>query len=211
MNQRRAGHVNRCPNCRVNNFFCVCSSLFTAEVQTKISLIVHVSELKLTSNTAQFVQKLLPHQADIFIRGRVNDTFDPDAILDRPGRSLFLFPDENSLELNDDFKANYPGPYHLIIPDGNWNQAKKVKKREPKFDSIPTVKIPQGMMAEYKLRKAPRPDWVSTFEAVAYALGALEGKEVQDQMLTFFRTWVEATLNSRSGNFSFRKDLIPQD
>ena len=208
MNQRRAGHVNRCPECRVNNFFCVCPSLFTAEVETTISLIVHVSELKLTSNTAQFVQKLLPAQAKMFIRGRVNETFDPDVILKRPGRALFLFPDENSLELNDEFKANYPGPYHLIVPDGNWNQAKKVKKREPKFDTIPTVKIPHGMLAEYKLRKAPRPDWVSTFEAVSYALGALEGKTVQDQMLAFFRTWVEATLNSRSGNFSFKKDLM---
>ncbi len=206
MSQRRAGHVNRCPNCRINNHFCVCVHLNPFEIKTNISLIVHVSELKLTSNTAQFVEKLLPEQAQIFIRGRVNEAFEAEPILARSGRPLFLFPDEDSQEINEDFKAKYPGPYHLIVPDGNWNQAKKVKKREPKFDKIPTVKLAPGLIAEYKLRKAPRPDWVSTFEAAAYAIGAIEGVDPQVRMMSFFRKWVQATLDSRSGNFSLVRE-----
>lgn len=202
MSQRRAGHVNRCTNCRINNFFCVCTDLSTFKIDTNVSLIVHVSELKLTSNTAQFVEKNLRKKAEIFIRGRMNDTFAPEAILSRPGRALFLFPDEHSVELNAEFVSNNPGPYHLIVPDGSWTQAKRVKKREEKFDSIPTVRLPEGILGEYKLRKAPRPDWVSTYEAVAYALGILENKACEEHLMTFFRKWVQATLNSRSGNFS---------
>jgi len=202
LSQRRAGHVNRCANCRINNHFCVCSELSTFKTSSNVSLIVHVSELKLTSNTAQFVEKILPESAEIFIRGRVNDTFSPDPILARAGRALFLFPDENSLELNEEFTNKFPGPYHLIIPDGNWNQAKRVKKREEKFDDIPTVRLPAGLIGEYMLRKAPRPDWVSTYEAVAYALGILDTKLCEEHLMTFFRKWVKATLNSRSGNFS---------
>lgn len=206
MSQRRAGHVNRCTNCRINNHFCVCSDLMTYKIKSNVSLIVHVSELKLTSNTAQFVEKILPDNAQIFIRGKVNDPFTADPILERTGRPLFLFPDEESQELNEEFLAKYPGPYHLIIPDGNWNQAKKVKKREEKFDAVPTVKLPPGLVAEYKLRKAPRPDWVSTYEAAAYALGVLESKASQEHMLTFFRKWVQATMSARSGDFSSVKD-----
>ncbi len=202
MSQRRAGNINRCTNCRINNYFCVCSELKTFQSKTNVSLIVHVSELKLTSNSAQFVQKILPDTAEIFIRGKMNQTFSADPILERSGRPLFLFPDEDSQELGEEFLAQNPGPYHLIIPDGNWTQAKKVKKREPKFDDVPTVKLPQGLVAEYKLRKAPRPDWVSTYEAAAYALGVLDGKAVQEHMLTFFGKWVEATLAARSGDFS---------
>lgn len=201
MSQRRAGHVNRCTNCRINNHFCVCHAISPLEIQSKVSLIVHVSELSLTSNTAQFVEKLLPNNAEIFIRGRMNDTFSGGPILAREGHPLFLFPSEDSLELNDDFLKSTPGPFNLIIPDGNWNQAKKVKTREANFHAIQAVRLPTGLVGEYKLRKAPQPDWVSTFEAVAYALGVLEGKPVQEHMLTFFRAWVQATLNSRSGNF----------
>lgn len=202
MSQRRAGHVNRCEYCRLNFHFCVCSSLSATRSRTLVSLIVHVSELKLTSNTAQFVEKILPQSSEIFIRGRVNEPFNAEPILTRSGRPLFLFPDENSVELNEDFREKFPGPYHLIVPDGSWNQAKRVKKREAHFDAVPTVRLPKGLVGEYKLRKAPQPDWVSTYEAVAYSLGVLDGHECQEHMLKFFRKWVQATLNSRSGNFS---------
>lgn len=208
MTPRRAGHANRCPNCRINNYFCVCAELSTFKVETNVSLIVHVSELNLTSNTAQFVEKNLPDKAEIFIRGRMNDTFTADPILARSGRPLFLFPDENSVELNAEFIANNPGPYHLIVPDGSWTQAKRVKKREEKFDTIPTVRLPAGIVGEYKLRKAPQPEWVSTYEAVTYALGILEGKACEEHLMKFFRKWVQATLNSRTGNFSL-SELMP--
>lgn len=207
MSQRRAGHVNRCTNCRINHYFCVCADLSTFSIQTNVSLIVHVSELKLTSNTAQFVEKNLPDRAEIFIRGRMYDTFSADPILARSGRPLFLFPDEDSVELNAEFVANNPGPYHLIVPDGSWTQAKRVKKREERFDSVPTVRLPAGIVGEYKLRKAPQPEWVSTYEAVAYALGILESKDCEEHMMKFFRKWVQATLNSRSGNFSLSENI----
>jgi DTW domain-containing protein YfiP len=202
MSQRRAGHANRCINCRINYHFCVCSELASTKVNSLVSLVVHVSELSLTSNTAQFVEKMIPESSKIFIRGSVNEPFAPEPILERPGRALFLFPDENSQELNAEFKEKYPGPYHLIVPDGSWNQAKRVKKREEKFDDIPTVRLPAGLIGEYKLRKAPQPEWVSTYEAVAYAMGILENKKCEEHMLVFFRKWVQATLNSRTGNFS---------
>ncbi len=202
MSQRRAGHIHRCLNCRVNQFFCVCSHLKSFEIQTNVSLVVHVRELKLTSNTAQFAEKMLPEQARIMIRGRINDQFESAPILSRPGRALFLYPHEDALELNEDFKENFPGPYHLVIPDGNWQQARKVRQREEGFSSLPAVKLPPGILSEYGLRKAQHPEWVSTFEAMAHALGILEGPEVKEKLLTFFRIWVSNTQKARSGDFS---------
>lgn len=163
---------------------------------------VHVRELKLTSNTAQFAQKMLPDEAEIVIRGRMNDVFDPTSILERSGRPLFLYPHEDSLELNDDFKEKFPGPYHLIIPDGNWQQARKVRQREEGFSSLPAVRLPAGITSEYGLRKAPQPEWVSTYEAMAHALGVLESKSITEELMTFFRIWVGRTEQCRKGDFS---------
>lgn len=202
MSQRRAGHVNRCLNCRVNNHFCVCEHIKPFSIETNVSLIVHVRELKLTSNTAQFAEKMLPGKADIVIRGRMNDTFDSAPTLARAGRPLFLYPHEDALELNDEFKDKYPGPYHLIIPDGNWQQARKVRQREEGFSSLPAVKLPAGITSEYGLRKALHPEWVCTYEAMAHALGILESKEITEKLLAFFRVWVRNTENARKGIFS---------
>ena len=202
MSQRRAGHVNRCQICRVNNQLCVCEYIKPFSIETKISLVVHVRELKLTSNTAQFAKKMLPDQVDIAIRGRINETFDTAPTLSREGRALFLYPHEDAVELNDDFKEKFPGPYHLIIPDGNWQQARKVRKREAGFSNIQTVKLKTGITGEYGLRKSQHPEWVSTYEAMAHALGALEDHTVTERLMSFFRTWVHHTQKARSGDFS---------
>lgn len=202
MSQRRAGHVNRCLNCRVNNHFCVCDYIKPFKIETNVSLVVHVRELKLTSNTAQFAQKMLPENAEVVIRGRMNETFQSAPTLERSGRPFFLYPHEDALELNEDFKQKYPGPYHLIIPDGNWQQARKVRQREEGFSSLPAVKLPPGITSEYGLRKAQHPEWVSTYEAMAHALGILESKEVTEKLMNFFRVWVRRTEQVRSGDFS---------
>lgn len=199
MSQRRASAHNRCPTCRINNNLCVCEALSPLTVQSQVSLVVHVRELKLTSNTAQFVQLMLPQNAQTFIRGKVFENFTTDEIVARPGRALFLYPHEDALELNDDFKTQYPGPYHIVVPDGNWHQARRVRKREEGFKQMMAVKLPPGVQAEYMLRRAPQPDWVSTYESVAHTLGILEGEQVRDEMMKFFRYWVKRTLYNRTG------------
>lgn len=198
MSQRRG--TPRCPQCKINVPLCICDSLKPFQIESAVSLIVHVRELKLTSNSAQFIQLMLPENAKTFIRGRVFEDFTPDEIVARSGRPLFLYPHEDAVELNEKFLTDYPGPYHLIVPDGNWHQARKVRKREAAFGEMMAVKLPAGITAEYQLRKAPQPEWVSTYESVAHALGVLEGSKVRDELMDFFRGWVKRTLWNRAGN-----------
>ncbi len=196
---RRAITSQRCTYCRINLPLCVCEEIKPIKIQTNISLVVHVSELTLTSNTAQFIKKMIPGQAEIYIRGHEHERFTPDEILARSGQRLFLFPSEDSVELNPDFLKNNPGPHHLIVPDGKWTQANKVRNREEAFRTMQAVRLPPGIQAEYMLRKARHPEWVSTYESIAHALGILEGEKVRDDLMTFFRTWVKRTMYNRTG------------
>ncbi|HXH30150.1 MAG TPA: tRNA-uridine aminocarboxypropyltransferase [Bacteriovoracaceae bacterium] len=204
MSQRRSGIFNRCPACRLNNNLCVCSHIQPLKISTAVSLIVHVSELKLTSNTAWFVEKLLPQDAQIFIRGKVDQNFDSLPIVEKKGTPLFLYPHEDAVELSEEFVSKHPGPYHLIVPDGNWHQARRVRKREKNFSSMPAVKLPEGLTGEYRLRQAHQTDWLSTYEAVAHALGILESREITEKMLHFFRLWVQTTIYNRTKKKSDR-------
>ena len=206
MTQTRASGKDRCPNCRLNNNLCLCSIIIPFEITTNISLIVHVNELKLTSNSAQFIQKLLPTNAETFIRGQVYNTFESTGIVKREGRPIFLYPHDDALELNDDFKESFPGPYHIIIPDGNWHQARRVRKREAAFKEMVAVKLPDGLLGEYKLRRALQPEWLSTFEAVAHTLGIIEGPEITEKLMKFFRVWVKTTMYNRSKDDTWLKD-----
>jgi DTW domain-containing protein len=171
--------------------------------QTNVSLIVHVSEIILPSNTAQFVKLILPESAEHFVRGRVENKFSAEPVLERTGTPLFLYPHEDSEELSADLLARYPGPHHLIVPDGNWHQARRVRKRETAFQAVPSVRLPSGITGEYQLRKAQHPEWVSTYEATAHALGIIESLEVRDRMMEFFRLWVRTTLYNRTSKVEY--------
>lgn len=201
MSTRRGSNLRRCPRCRINEKHCFCFAFKALEIESTVSLIVHVRELKLTSNTAQFIREMLPTNSHFDVRGHVEGPLDLAPVMARPGRPLFLYPNESAQELGDDFKARHPGPYHLIVPDGNWHQARKVYQREPLLKDVPTVKLPSGIIGEYALRKAPQPSYVSTFEAVAHALGVLESEKVRDELMTFFRIFVKSVMHSRKDFF----------
>jgi DTW domain-containing protein YfiP len=183
----------------------VCADIKPFDIQTTVSLIVHVRELTLTSNTAQFAKKMLPNQADIVIRGRMNETFDSAPVLEKAGRPIFLYPHDDAHELNDEFKEKFPGPYHLIVPDGSWQQARKVRYREEGFAKLPAVKLPPGITTQYGLRKTQHPEWLSTYEAMAHALAILESPTIKDDLMNFFKIWVKSTERARSGDFSLSK------
>jgi len=171
-----------------------------------VSLIVHVRELKLTSNTAYFVQQMLPQNTHFDIRGKMNEPLDATTITKRSGHPLFLYPDENSVVLTPEFCSSLKEPAHLIVPDGSWHQARKVHQREPEFHSIQTVRLPDNLRGEYKLRSAPDPRFLSTYEAIAHALGVIEGVEVRDRLMQFFRVFVKSVWHSRH-NFHGKLEL----
>lgn len=176
---------------------CFCEQIKPFRVASTVSLVVHVRELKLTSNTAWFVKEMLPANAHFDVRGHVEGGWDPSAVLARPGRPLFLYPGEGAQELNADFVARHPGPHHLIVPDGSWQQARKVHQREPLFHDVPLVKLPEGLVGEYRLRQARFAHWVSTYEAVAHALGVLENPEARERLMELFRVFVARVWKSR--------------
>ena len=166
-------------------------------METKLSIVIHVRELKLTSNTAYFTKLLYPEQTNMLVRGAMDFKFNAEDAIDPERQNLFLYPDENAQVLDEDFKKKYPGPYNLIVPDGSWTQASKVYKRESAFHSIPTVKLSEGIEGEYKLRQSQSANQVCTLEAIAYALGVLDGPEIQKHMLDFFKVFVDRVWLSR--------------
>jgi DTW domain-containing protein YfiP len=159
---------------------------------------MHHREEHLTSNTAKLATMTL-NNACIYPRGLQDAPFSMELLKLVPDvLPLYLFPDEDAQELNDDFKMAHPGPYHLIVPDGTWSQTMKVRRREPGLSEILCVKLSDDIKGEYKLRRGVREDGVCTFEAIAYALEILENKEVADDLLRQFRIMNNRVAKSRS-------------
>jgi DTW domain-containing protein YfiP len=63
----------------------------------------------------------------------------------------------------------------LVVPDGSWRQARKMGRREPVLKRMQWVRLPDGLVSNYRLRRQPVSGGVATIEAIAMALGILDG------------------------------------
>lgn len=193
---RAPSHSARCESCGVLLRDCFCAEIPNLTVKTRIVVVRHWREELTSSNSARLLPMMIPH-CEIHRRGG-KVRFDAEKILAKAPTPLFLFPDEGARELNAGFLRDFPGPHTLIVPDGTWSQVRRVHRREVFLNDIPTVKLTEAdVVAEptiYSLRHTDHPYALSTFEAVARALGVLEGKSVERELMKVFRLFVDRSL-----------------
>lgn len=161
---------------------------------------MHYRELPLTTNTARLA-KLALQNCEIRVRGMQAQPVDAvDLATNREVLPLLLYPTDDSVELSalHSQRALDEGKrIMLVVPDGNWRQGGKAAKRTPGLEHVQCVRLPLGGPSEYRLRTAPRPEYVSTYEAIARSLGVLEGPEVEAQLTHYFHMKIDRMLWAR--------------
>jgi DTW domain-containing protein YfiP len=105
---------------------------------------------------------------------------------------LILFPHPSATPLSD--WRGHREPIELLVPDGTWRQAARTRaKLAPDPRAIPCVSLPASDNRR-RMRAAIKPGRLATLEAVAYALGILEGPEVEAELLRIYWIMTERTL-----------------
>ena len=206
----------RCAKCALREVLCLCSIAPRLELKTRVTILMHWREVPTTTNTARLATLVLPN-SEIRIRGDRSKPLKTDDLV-MPGiKSLLLFPSDDSIELTPDFLRRHSeskgdGPFHLLVPDGSWRQARKVATREAALSSIPRVRLPSGERSSYRLRHSPFKENLSTFEGIARALGVIEGTAVQTQLEAIFDIMIERVLWGRGSiKTSECRNPVPQE
>ncbi len=184
---RRDNRANRCGLCLMHMSLCVCPIVPRIETRTRLVLVIHHTEIRKPTNTGHLGAACLVN-SEVHVRGREGAPSPPIEWGD--STPLLLFPHEGEAEV----LAPMPGPVTLIVPDGNWRQASKVRARVPGLRNVRCVTLPPGPPSIYRLRSEPHPAGLATIEAIARAMGILEGAHVQEALEHVFRTMVERTL-----------------
>jgi DTW domain-containing protein len=189
---RRVLKSHRCPGCEIVRPFCFCALIPQIPLETRVIILMHTCEEVLPSNTARLAAKSLPN-SEIRINGRIGDRLSARGLVEEGRQALLLYPSPHATELSAEFVAGLQHPVNLIVPDGKWRQTQKFSRREPALAGIPHVKVPAGEPSRYHLRVQPNERSLCTLEAIARALGFLEGRAVQVQLETILDVMVERT------------------
>lgn len=192
MSRRANSHV-RCNDCRLHQSLCVCDHLPTIKTRTRLALVIHRAEDRKSTNTGRLATLCLPN-SETWIRGH-QEAPTPAYVPPPDRQALLLFPAEDARPIAD--FAQSEKPVTLIVPDGNWRQASKVRNRVEGLSKIPCVTLPKGEPSIYRLRFEAHEGGLATMEAIARAMGILEGEAVQRELERIFRMMVERTLWAR--------------
>lgn len=180
--------ATRCDQCKLHPNLCVCGAIVSQTTRTKVTLVLPRVEARKPTNTGLLAMYCLPN-SDVF--QRIYGGPEPEAV-DPAYQSLLLFPGEDAVCLSH--YADHAQPIQLIVPDGTWRQATKMRRRVPCLREVACVTLPDGPPSGYQLRRGQPEGRLSTMEAIARALGVLEGPAVQAHLEHIFRLKIDRYL-----------------
>jgi DTW domain-containing protein YfiP len=175
---------------------CICALIPRIETRTRLVLVIHRYEERKPTNTGLLGAHCLVN-SEVVVRGHEAQPSSPLA-LPPDSQPVLLFPDPDAVPIAR--FADTAQPVALIVPDGTWRQASKVRARVPGLRDVPCVRLPRGARSIYRLRVDAHEEGLATVEAIARAFGVLEGARggaVQEQLEWVFRAMVERTLWAR--------------
>ena len=174
----------------------MCGSIPIIKLKTRICLVVHHRELTRSSNTGVLAVRALVN-SEMRVRGEAKGALNLSDLITPQYRTFLLFPSDGAVELDRELVALDRTPIQLIVPDGTWRQARKVHYRHPELKDVPRVKIAGPNNTIFQLRAQNKPERMVTLQAVAQALGVIEGEGVERALMALYREKVERTLMGR--------------
>lgn len=183
----------RCPSCGVLATVCVCNDVAPLDLETELVVVIHSTEVRKTTNTGIVATRCV-RGSRVLVHGLIDEPLAQPAVA-TGRRGLVLFPSASAVPLTRAHAAR--GPISLFVPDGNWGQATRMSRRLPWLAGLPHVTLPPGPPSRYRLRAKTRAHGLATMEAIARALGILEGPPVQRELERVFDLFVQRTLFAR--------------
>ncbi len=186
-----------CPRCRRPSVVCYCAHLLPLPTRTRVVILQHPREARVPIGTARMAHLMLPHSRlvhprtwhsgghregqpegrGVFFGERPWETdgrAEPagGSVAEPPDSVALLFPGPGA----EDPARLPPGAVKtLVVIDGTWAQARKVLKQNPGLLRLRRVGITPTRPGNYRIRREPAAECLATIEALAQALGVLEG------------------------------------
>ena len=182
---------HRCYRCMRPAVMCRCAELPTVPTRTGIVVLQHPHERLHPFGTARLLALCMPNARVHTAYGGMNGPLRCE--VDLPPGAAVLFPRADAANL-----ATLPPeqmPSTLVLVDGTWAHAKRLHRENPWLHSLPHVRFSPRQPSRYRIRREPRPDYVSTLEAVVEALAIVEPDAPAELLLGAFERMIDQQID----------------
>ncbi|MFT5444598.1 MAG: DTW domain-containing protein YfiP [Myxococcota bacterium] len=177
-----------CHSCFRPRALCYCALLQPVDNQTPLLIVQHPHERFHPFGTARIAERCLK---DVRIEVDYDRVLrDGSRELQLPQGAALLFPGPEARDL-----ASIPPesrPQALVVLDGTWHQARSLYRDIPTLHDLPKVMFNPDQPSQYRIRKEPSLECVSTIEAIVHSLKAIEPETPGfDEMLSAFHGMID--------------------
>lgn len=203
-----------CATCLRPQSTCICCWITPTVHAVEVLILQHPLEVANAKGSARLLHLSLAHSrlvtgevfAEAELQALLSAPLTPEAA-QTPKHAVLLYPDTPQ-----DAAPGMPAPpllapdwlrepsqLRLIVLDGTWRKSRKMLYLNPLLQRLPRLPLRDMPASHYLIRKAHRPDQLSTLEATCAALMQLEGGVGQFQpLLTAFDGFVTQQLGYRA-------------
>lgn len=180
----------RCYQCFRPMASCFCEAIPQIDNRTNVLILQHVGERFHPFNTARIVQKAL-RNCHLIVDHNLRLGSHQLPIKSNAG---LLYLDADAPSLSELPVAERPD--QLVVIDGTWHQAKTIVRDVPQLRTLPCYRLTPSSPGQYRIRREPNAQSLSTLEATVAALQALEPDTAGlEQLLAAFNQMVETQLD----------------
>jgi DTW domain-containing protein YfiP len=208
-----------CYRCWRAKILCLCRHVKVVENPVEVLYLQHPNERTVPFNTARLAHLSLARSR--LVHGlRFDGTKTAQDLLARKARVGILFPSAVAVDLRE----APPDLETLVILDGTWREARKIIHLSPSLLELPHYSFVPEKPSNYRIRKEPKDEFVSTIEATVAALRILDrDMRKYGELLDLFDRMVDRQIdfqrmNNRPGrrrsnrgdafNIAFLEDLV---
>lgn len=198
-------HRAVCHRCFRPVALCYCALLSRVENRTPLLIIQHPHERFHPFGTARIAERCLKN---VRIEVDYNRTLrDGERQIDFPAGAGLLYPSPDAQDLGAISKAEHPQA--LVVLDGTWHQARSLYRDIPALQALPKFGFNPEQPSQYRIRKEPSLECVSTIEAIVHALRLLEPDTQRlETMLTAFSGMIDLQIDTAKSHV--RKPRFPR-
>ena len=170
-----------CERCGKATKACICQWIQQLDAKTELWILQHPSEVKRAIGTARILTLSLAN-AKLWVGEDFSHNEEINQLLAEPDRQAWVvYPGEQALPISslagEGTEQTTEPKRTLILLDGTWKKAYKMWQLSSNLQQLPTVALDNVEQGNYRIRKSPKSQGVSTVEAGYLALTALEGDD----------------------------------
>jgi DTW domain-containing protein YfiP len=205
-----------CYQCNKAKQACICNLIPSIYNRVNIYVLQHPSEAKQAKGSAVIAKLYLQNYQCLTGEDFSGNPLLNVLIQDHAESTFVVYPSESALSLDNcldeaikkgQHEANLSN-VNLIFIDATWPKAHKIWRLSPNLHALSCIALNLEKQSNYRIRKAPKDNSLSTIEAIVACLGYLENNMDKYQpLIEVFNKMIDFQIN-KMGDEVYQRNYI---